>query len=397
MRAGERHFPPDASDARTMITPRAANGMQGCGRPAAGRHAGTTLRGRRILLVADWYLKYIAGFSMALRQSGASVSLLCRDHAAEFGGRVGERQVLLQGLASSGIDVFEMPGRVRTPGTVPTALSLARAIRRWRPDIVHVQSEVHDPRLYALVAGYPVVLTLHDPYPHLGSPYSAGLPSRALRSLWRRRADRIVVHSDSLVRFVDKAHTAVVPHGASLAKEPLPPPVEPCVLFFGRLETYKGLDVLLEAMDQVWGVRPDIRLLIAGQGPLEHMIPKHPRIEVRRGYVPEGGVDELFARASIVALPYIDASQSGVGLLAVARGVPVVVSDVGGLPDLVPDARFVVPRRQPDSLAQAILAHVDHGASLRTQIHEYATRQFAWSVVAERALEIYDEVLDQRR
>ena len=104
-------------------------------------------------------------------------------------------------------------------------------------------------------------------------------------------------------------------------------------------------------------------------------------------------VDLAFAAASVVALPYLDASQSGVGMLALARGIPVVVTAVGGLRELVLDESFVAEPGDPGSLAAAMLAHVDHDDELRKSVLDLAVARFSWSAVAARSVAVYEEIL----
>lgn len=91
-------------------------------------------------------------------------------------------------------------------------------------------------------------------------------------------------------------------------------------------------------------------------------------------------------RPRLVLLPYRDATQSGVGLQAVARGVPCVVSCAGALPELVQDSQpsLVVPPDDPRRLAEAIVANIDHDEVLRSAIYDHAAVHFAWPVVAQQ-------------
>lgn len=114
----------------------------------------------------------------------------------------------------------------------------------------------------------------------------------------------------------------------------LPLRKEPSLLFFGRLSWYKGVDVLLDAMQLLWRRTPEARVVIATGGELpEHQVLADPHILVRHPHVPEADVPALFGDARCVVLPYREASQSGVGARAKGFGRPLVVSDVGDLPD----------------------------------------------------------------
>jgi glycosyltransferase involved in cell wall biosynthesis len=96
-------------------------------------------------------------------------------------------------------------------------------------------------------------------------------------------------------------------------------------------------------------------------------------------------------------LPYDQASQSGVGLLAMGRGIPSIVTRVGALPELAVDDSLVVPPHDPAALASAILGHLDHGEVLRRRVLEHARRNFSWEVAAEHSLRVYREAVAARR
>jgi glycosyltransferase involved in cell wall biosynthesis len=97
-----------------------------------------------------------------------------------------------------------------------------------------------------------------------------------------------------------------------------------------------------------------------------------------------------------VVLPYTQASQSGVGAQALARGIPVVVSDAGMLPDLAIDPSYVAPAGSDQALADAILAHIDDGPETRQAVLKRARDHFSWQHAAELTTEVYRDVLAAR-
>jgi glycosyltransferase involved in cell wall biosynthesis len=348
----------------------------------------------RVLLVCDWFLKYTAGLAGGLVDAGVDVVLLCRDHAREFGDQPDERRGLVEALAARGVDIVVVPGRTSSPGGLAALPSLRRYLRRRRPALVHAQFN-YEPRLLALSLGLPSVVTVHDPVPHPGQPQLRS-PQQVVAETWLRRAERLVVHGQALRDALPSGRadrTVVIPHGLEPAATPLPAPPSATVLLLGRLEPYKGVATLVAAMPAVWAQRPDVRLIVAGAGPAAIDVPDDPRIERRFGYVPEAELLALLGRASLVVLPYTEASQSGGGSLAVAAGIPVVVSDLGALPDLATDASFVVPPDDAGALASAIGFHIDDGDDVRRRVHEYAVRNLSWGAVARRHLEVYETVL----
>ena len=347
-----------------------------------------------MVVVCDWFLKYAASQSAALRRAGLDVFLLCRDHAFEFGGSSKERENMFRSV-SDGVALGVLPGRISSPSIVKDVARLRGLIRSWRPDVVHAHDNT-DPRLLAIVGGLRRVTTVHDPVPHPGQPPLPKIEA-FVRRRWIRGSAAVVVHgtanAEALPAWACPKHVAVIPHGAAVRDRPLPIPDRPSVLLFGRLEPYKGVKVLLRAMEKVWAERADVRLIVAGHGPEAGLVPVHPLIELRHEYVPEVELDTLFSEATIAVLPYIEASHTGVGTTALGRGVPTIISDVGALRDIALDASFLVPPRDDDALARAILQHLDHGDGLRHSVLAYARERFSWDACAREAIELYELLL----
>jgi alpha-maltose-1-phosphate synthase len=348
----------------------------------------------RVLVVCDWFLKYAASQSAALRRAGMEVFLLCRDHAFEFGGSSKERQEVFRSMAD-GVALGVLRGRITTPSAVKDVGRLRSLIRSWRPDVVHAHDNT-DPRLLAIVRGLTRVTTVHDAVPH---PGQRPLPKveELVRRRWIRGSAAVVVHgaaiAEELPAWASPKQIAVIPHGAAVRDCPLPVPKRPSVLLFGRLEPYKGVDVLLRAMEKVWTQRGDVRLIVAGRGPEAALVPVQPLIELRDEYVPEAELDTLFGEATIAVLPYIEASHTGVGTTALGRGVPTIVSDVGALSDIALDSSFLVPPRDVDALTRAILRHLDHDDELRHSVLAFAHERFSWDACAVQAIELYESLL----
>jgi glycosyltransferase involved in cell wall biosynthesis len=363
-----------------------------------GSSATPPATGIRVLLVCDWFLKYTTPLALALRRQGAEVALLCRSHLQEFDFNRDEYLALIARLETAGVDVFVVPGRVSSVRAIPAILRVARNLRKWKPQVAHAQDN-HDPRLLMLIRRYPYFFTIHDPILHAGET-----PLRGLRAFFWRRwiklAARIVVHGERLEGVMAETVTpdriVTIPHGTTPRETPLPRPVEPAILLFGRLEPYKGIPVLLEAMKIVWKQRPETRLLVGGKGPERRYLTSDPRIEASLDYIPEAMVESWFERATLVVLPYTEGSQSGVGLQALARGVPVVVTEVGSLPDLALDPSFVVRPGDPSSLAEGLLRHLDHDRSHREGALALARERFSWDSVARKTIRAYERVLSEQ-
>ena len=353
----------------------------------------------KVLLACEWFVKYTAGLARGLADAGCEVVLLSRDHDLEFGDEPGAMREFVARTLGGGARHVEIGGRVRDPSRLRQVARVRRDLGRWGPDFVHIQDSLtHDMRL-ALAGGYPwrsYAVTVHDPVPHPGAPQ----PSpriRLVRRHLRRRADLIFAHSEVLAEELRelgdaRGATVVVPHGFE-ELEPPPLPAQPSLLFFGRIEHYKGLDTLLDAMPAVWERQPRMTLTVAGSGEIpEHPVLADPRLTLRAEHVAEEEVEGLFAAATCVVLPYRQASQSGIGSEAKQYGRPLIVTDVGGLPDLVAgDSGRLVPAEDAAALAGAIVEVVGT-PGLAAELGANAAASVAdagWRRVAEQTLAAY--------
>ncbi len=200
----------------------------------------------------------------------------------------------------------------------------------------------------------PVVAVAHNPADH-----GAGRLQRSAARSVLRRCDAVFTHA----RILEEELTAAYA-GVPTASHPLPPPEigelppqeearrqleipadRKVALFLGLIRSYKGVDLLLEAIarqpaDRNW------LLVVAGEpwedrGPaLEQQVRTlgiEDRVRLRLGWVPESDVPTLLAAADVVVLPYRAGSQSAVAPLALAAGLPVLSTRVGGLPEVVRD------------------------------------------------------------
>jgi glycosyltransferase involved in cell wall biosynthesis len=361
----------------------------------------------RILLACDFFLRYSAMLAGGLARSGSEVALLSRDHDLEFGGEAGAAREFVRAAVPAEVARRTLPGRVRSPRGWGRALRLRREMRRFAPDVVHLQESIGNDIRLPLAAGARrgrYALTVHDPVRHPGDRSSWWI-ARANRSLLRF-AGLIFVHGEALREelvelFEPSAPIVVVPHG--IDPEPIAPiPDRPSVLFFGRLSHYKGLDVLLDAMEVVWRELPTATLTIAGAGEIEgHRALSDRRVELRREHVADAEVPRLIEAAGCVVLPYRQASQSGVGSLAKAHGRPLVATAVGALPELLADGSgLLVAPEDASALAGALVAVLrdrDLARRLGAAGARTAAREGSWETVASRTLAAYREHLLRAR
>ena len=167
------------------------------------------------------------------------------------------------------------------------------------------------------------------------------------------------------------------------------------LLFFGLIRDYKGLDILLDAWAKI--TNDNLRLLIAGEfytDPAKYMPAIEglgERVVLRNAFVADEDVKYWFSAADAVVLPYKTATQSGVTQVAYNFGVPPIVTDVGGLAEIVPDGKvgFVV-NPDAESVAEAIekLYKDDTLERFRSNMQEERKR-FSWDEMCDRITELY--------
>ncbi len=172
------------------------------------------------------------------------------------------------------------------------------------------------------------------------------------------------------------------------------------VLFFGFVRQYKGLDLLLEAisiLEKSTNKNHGIRFLIAGEfyedrKPYDDLIKKlniEEALILRTDFIPDSEVKNYLCAADVVIQPYRNATQSGVTPLAYHFEVPMIVTNVGGLPALVPDQLVgLVAEPNAESIAQKINEYFNLGADkfLPGLIEE--KKKYSWNVMIEEILKL---------
>ncbi len=249
--------------------------------------------------------------------------------------------------------------------------------------------------------GIPVVFMCHNVVEHEEAAWKRLLTRRVLE-LGSAYAVHTTVDENNLLAMIPDAEVTVHPHPVYEQFPPatgaLPKEHELELLFFGFVRPYKGLDVLIEALPLVRDDL-DVRLTVAGefwQGGEETRtriaeLGVGERVDIVEGYLSDADAAEYFARADAVALPYRSATGSGVVAVAYHYDKPVIVTRVGGLPDVVEDGRtgFVVPPESPESLARAIerLAETDLEAMGR-EVHRFKDEKLTWEGLASAILSL---------
>ena len=291
-------------------------------------------------------------------------------------------------------------------------MSVGREIRKRNPDMVIIQwwHPYFAPCYWifekALGKTIKKIFICHNVFPHERFPLDKFLTKMVLKN-----GDAFIVHSKSdgedLMTIKPDSDFRYNPHPTYNAfkiknltkkqsRDKLQIPMDRKVLlFFGFVREYKGLKHLLYAMPSVKKRLENVKLMVVGSfGDDKEKYMQIIReqgiadsVEVVDGYTPDNEVEKYFAACDLVVLPYESATQSGIVQIAYGFAKPVIVTNVGGLPDVVEDGKtgYVVEAKQPKALADAV---VDYFEQNREEEFEENVRKeayrFSWDRMVEK-------------
>jgi glycosyltransferase involved in cell wall biosynthesis len=279
--------------------------------------------------------------------------------------------------------------------------------------------------------GLPHVWTVHDTV--YGKRFGAikeveDRVSHAIELWATREADLILVNSAAIGDEIAKVHGAVRDRVELLHpgldfgecdssqeesrlrmfRSTLATPEERLITFTGRLDLEKGIDTLVNGFSILKAKLPNVRLAIAGRGVLRQTIEDHvKKLNLERsvtlcGYL-EGQVLRSFYRVSDVHVCPSHYEPFGlVALEAMAAGTPVVVSDTGGLKDIVSSGKVGrrFPSRDANALAETLFELVNN-PTLRNRVgqagNKHVREKFGWPGLARKAVALYEHALEQKK
>ncbi len=285
-------------------------------------------------------------------------------------------------------------------------------IARWKPDVVVVQwwHPFFAPAIFKicsilrLMCRGRILFICHNVVPHETSPIDRMLSRMAftmahafivqsgedgsnLRRL--RKNARMEIHPLPLFDFFKRGSM-----GREEAREVIGEADGPLLLFFGYIRPYKGLSHLIESMG-ILRDRMDARLLVVGEfyedeTPYRELVERlglAQQVRFVDRYVGNEEVQAFFTASDLVVLPYISATQSGIAQIALSLDRPVVVTRVGGLPEVVSEGKtgFIVPSADPRAIADAIIEFYEGGWGERMKAHfEEEKKRFSWESLVSK-------------
>lgn len=296
-------------------------------------------------------------------------------------------------------------------------LSLCNLIATWRVlrfllkqsfDLIHLTYPLRYGQFVLYWLSRKMIVTMHDPMPHS----SEDTPKNRLHRwvCFKLVKNYILLNTSQKEEFISKyklhrkniflSKLSIYTH-----LQDTPPQEAGCsgyMLFFGSINTHKGVDILCEAMRIVHTKHKDLKLIIAGKGKIYFDIDPYISggyTELRNHYLTDSELAGLIRQSAFVACPYIDATQSGVVMSAFALGKPVIATNVGGLPEMIADGRYglIIEPHDAYALAAAICRLFEEPNLLHEMSNnitaDYGRGNNSWKAIAIGIAEIYSNLL----
>jgi len=367
----------------------------------------------RVILFSFGYIEYVTQLGKALSKF-EEVLLMVPKYKSKYK-RKWTEQIIRTVKEDLNIRYYYQP-RIRYPINLVGVFRIIKHINSFNPDIIHLQGDHpwFNLTLPLLKRKYPLVVTVHDITWHVGDKQSTKIPS-FVHKLVVRYADQVIVHGKKLKELLmekdnkSPGSIQVIPHGEFSFYEKFSKRTvkeeNHLVLFFGRIWEYKGLRYLIEAEPLISEKVPTVKIVIAGRGEdfrkYQEMMVHKEKFIVHNKHIPNEMVAELFRKASIVVLPYIEASQSGIVPLAYAFKKPVVATNVGSIPEVVEDGRtgYIVPPKNPEKLAEAIidlLRDKEKRREMGENGYKKTEGELSWDSIAAKTIQVYEKALLDR-
>jgi len=256
------------------------------------------------------------------------------------------------------------------------------------------------------------IYVVHEPKPHPNEPIIMSFFKKWKIKKSVNRAGKVVVLTHHVKNYliekfrISKNKISVIPHGIfSYFSADEPKSIQPdkindvvSILYFGRIDYYKGLDILLKAYRILERCVSNIRLEIWGNGDLsmyQDDLNNLSNARVENRWIDESEISDIFQNCDICVLPYRDASQSGIAGIAQQAGIPIVACPSKGLKEQLKEAGAIFSDDfSPESLASKIEELINDPVGfnhLSMKSLEYASK-LSWKNIANQFITVADTI-----
>lgn len=379
----------------------------------------------KILLLSDYFPPHSGGgvervvYELGRRMAGLGHSVV----VVTLNTAQAPEQELVEGMQvyrAPGFDLTRITGAqlALSPQAWPLVWRLAST---ERPDVIHAHNIFFHLSTVALAAKkrikVPLVTTIHlAGVQQLGGAYGllAGLYERTIGRMIVRASDRIIAVSDAVAHHArrlgaSRASLVMIPNGVDTrrfrpSRSYTGPGVK--VIFVGRLIFNKGPQFLLDAIPEVVKNQSDARFELVGDGPMRRELQHRVRRQGLNGRVGFLGhredVEKLLMEADVFTRPSLLEGMPLTVLEAMACGLPVIATPVGGTAELVEDGvnGYLVEPGDSQQLAQrlcTLLADRDLRLEMGRHGRTLVEGRYDWDDITEKTLQVYEEALASRR
>lgn len=317
-----------------------------------------------------------------------------------------KREVFEQYAESNNIhlELIDAKDKYLSPKRINTFIKLAKIINKIQPDIVvKVEQDAYWMIVSKLLINCPIVYCIHDAEVH------SGTHNRWLRQLFTdsticlnrnfivfSKAQKNLLESKYKNKNVALINMSVKDFGVALHdRSSIKEGVK--LLFFGRIEYHKGLDLLIEALEKLYSTGVEnVRLSVLGRGSLwrkcEAMIKDTSRYNLQIRFIEDEEIPNAFASHHFLALPYRDTTQSGPLMIAANYGLPLFAYSHQSFTEVYCESSALLYKNIDDGLkalaemTEADYSNIEHGASLLKE--KYSEKN-----IARKYIEYFNEII----
>ncbi len=294
------------------------------------------------------------------------------------------------------------------PLNIILMLRLVISFIMQKPDVIHLTYQPSFVLKLLYFVKHKLVLTVHDPFLHSSSYNEKEEQDRVLA--FKKIPKLVLLNQHQVFDFcstykIPRENIFVNKLGIYDTITKVKPEISsvktPYILFFGGISKYKGVDFLLEAMKIVNKTIPTLKLVVAGGGKYWFDTSQYENcdfIEFRHRYVGVPELAGLLSSSLFSVCPYRDATQSGVVQTSLSMGIPMIVTNVGALPEIVVNGKFglVVAACDIEKLADSIIFLYNNPKLLedmRKNIAKQWVPEMSWSPIVDCYLQCYETII----
>lgn len=288
----------------------------------------------------------------------------------------------------------------------PNLKLITNKIKKYNPHVIYLpMGSLLNFALLPLLKQYKIIYTLHDPELHSGE---RNFFIELLKKIEIKHSNKLILLNNYYKEFVSKKYNVnndnieIIPH-AGFFSSSIPSFEEDFkykILFLGRIEKYKGIDLLLDSIPYIREKVPHIKITLAGKGDLsiyqEKINNVIENIDIKNYWISDHEVNTLLKNHDFLILPYIDASQSGVIPLALGNGKTVIATNVGALSEQIPNNIGFCVDPDVDEISKSVISIYCNGKDylngLNRRAYQYAITNLTWKSSSEKLLKIANSI-----